>query len=87
MDLQTIQTIYYSMSIFFMSLVFVAILIVLILITYILRKIAKLQKQVEAIVTDFQKDPGAKAAEVAMAVGKGIADAGVKKVKEMMGNK
>lgn len=84
MDLQTLQTIYYSMAIVFMTLVFLGILTIIISVLYILAKVGKLQRQVQSVITDFKEHPREKAAEVALNVGAGIAQAGAKKVKEII---
>lgn len=79
MELQTIQTIYYSMGVVFMSLFFIGLLIIVFLIIAILVKINNIQKQVNDIITQVKEHPGEKAAEVLLAVGSKIVEAREKK--------
>ena len=87
MNLETLQITYYSMGIVFMTLFLLAIITLIILIFYIWVKISKLQAQVEATINELRRNPGEKAAEIAMNFGAGMASAGAKKVKEMMERK
>lgn len=87
MDLTTLQTVYYSMGIVFMTLVFLAIITLVILAIYMYLKVGKIQRQIEEVVSEFKANPSEKTAEVILNVGAGIANAGAKKVREMMDKK
>jgi hypothetical protein len=87
MELQTLQTIYYSMSIVFMALSLLAIIALIVVGVKLLVKVNKIQKQVEDIVTQFQNNPSGKATEILLGIGSGLANAGARKVREMMDEK
>jgi Sec-independent protein translocase protein TatA len=87
MDLQTLQIVYYSMSIVFMTLLLIAIIALIVVGVKLLIKVNKIQKQVEDIVDEFQRNPSGKATEILMNVGSGLASAGVKKVRQIIDEK
>lgn len=87
MDLQTLQTVYYSMSIVFMTLLLIAMIALIVVGFKLLVKVNKIQKQIEEIVDEFQRNPSGKATEILMSVGSGLANAGARKVREMMSEK
>jgi L-asparagine transporter-like permease len=87
MDLQTLQVIYYSMSIVFMTILLIAIIALVVVGIKLLIKVNKIQKQVEDIVDEFQRNPSGKATEILMNVGAGLANAGARKVRAMIEEK
>lgn len=87
MDLQMLQTVYYSMSIVFMTLALIAIIALIIVGVKLLIKVNRIHNQIQDILDEFQKNPGGKASEILMSVGAGLANAGAKKVREMIVNK
>ena len=87
MDLQTLQTIYYSMSIVFMTLALAAVIALIVVGVKLLVKVNKIEKQIEDIVNQFQENPSGKASEILLSVGKGLANAGARKFRDMMDEK
>ncbi|MBA3723379.1 MAG: hypothetical protein H0W89_00600 [Candidatus Levybacteria bacterium] len=87
MDLQTLQTVYYSMSIVFMTLALVAVIALIIVGVKLLMKLNKIHNQIEDILTEFQNNPSGKATEVLLNVGKGLANAGARKVRDFIEEK
>lgn len=87
MDLQTVQMIYYTMGIIFMTLAFAAIIALIYVSVQILIKVNKMHKQINAILEEFKENPSGKASEILMSVGAGLANAGAKKVREMIVSK
>lgn len=87
MDIQTLQTIYYSMSIVFMTLALLAIIALIVVGVKMLIKVNRIHKQIQDILDEFQRNPGGKATEILLSVGAGLANAGARKVKEIVEDK
>ncbi len=87
MDIQTLQTVYYSMSIVFMTLALIAIIALIVVGIKLLMKVNKIHAQIDDILTQFQDNPTGKASEILMSVGAGLANAGAKKVRELIDEK
>lgn len=70
-----------------MTLALVAIIALIVVGVKLLMKVNKIHKQVEDIVNKFQENPSEQATEVLLNVGKGLANAGARKVRAFIEEK
>lgn len=75
------------MSIVFMTLALIAIIALIVVGIKLLMKVNKIHAQIDDILTQFQDNPTGKASEILMSVGAGLANAGAKKVRELIDEK
>lgn len=70
-----------------MTLALIAIIALIVVGIKLLMKVNKIHAQIDDILTQFQDNPTGKASEILMSVGAGLANAGAKKVRELIDEK